>query len=100
MKNLLIQFMQYYLYNFNINYNKFLHILQNFSKFINFIQNDAETVNFLLFYAPMTIVVPFQICMNIYMLFNLFGTSFLYSLVCFIFLVAIAWFVEDFYIYN
>ena len=72
----------------------------NKGKFINFIQNDAETVNFLLFYAPMTIVVPFQICMNIYMLFNLFGTSFLYSLVCFIFLVALAWFVEDFYIYN
>ena len=72
----------------------------NKGKFINFIQNDAETVNFLLFYAPMTIVVPFQICMNIYMLFNLFGTSFLYSLVCFIFLVAIAWFVEEFYIYN
>ena len=72
----------------------------NKGKFINFIQNDAETVNFLFFYAPMTIVVPFQIIMNLYMLFKLFGTSFIYSLICFIFLVAIAWFVEDFYIFN
>ena len=85
-------------------YNKILitslFIKRNFNRgrIINFLQSDIETVNFLFFYAPMTLVVPFQIAANMIFLFKLFGISFLWSFITFIALITIAWLIEYFYI--
>ena len=90
----------------NLIYEKMLKssifIKENFNKgkLINFIQNDAETISFLFDYAPMTLVVPIQLLINVYMLFSLFGFTFIYSLITFLILSAIAWYVEDFYSIN
>ena len=70
----------------------------NRGKIINFLQSDIETINFLFFYAPMTLVVPFQIAANMIFLFKLFGISFLWSFLTFIILITIAWLIEYFYI--
>ena len=70
----------------------------NRGRIINFLQSDIETVNFLFFYAPMTLVVPFQIAANMIFLFKLFGISFLWSFLTFLLLITIAWLIEYFYI--
>ena len=70
----------------------------NRGKIINFLQSDIETVNFLFFYAPMTLVVPFQISANFVFLFKLFGFSFIWSFITFLILITIAWLIEYFYI--
>ena len=70
----------------------------NRGRIINFLQSDIETINFLFFYAPMTLVVPFQITANMIILFRLFGISFLWSFCTFIALITIAWLIEYFYI--
>ena len=70
----------------------------NRGKIISFLNNDIETINFLFYYAPMTLVVPFQIAANIFVLFKLFGTSFIWSFITFILLISIAWLIEYFYI--
>ncbi len=90
----------------NLIYEKMLKssifIKENFNKgkLINFIQNDAETISFLFDYAPMTLVVPIQLLINVYMLFSLFGFTFIYSLITFFILQAMAWYIEDFYTIN
>ena len=90
----------------NLIYEKMLKssifIKENFNKgkLINYIQNDAETISFLFDYAPMTLVVPIQLLINVYMLFSLFGYTFIYSLITFFILSAMAWYIEDFYTIN
>ena len=46
---------------------------------INYIQVDIDTLGFVFFYAPLTIVVPFQFFVYIYMLFTYFGASFIFG---------------------
>ena len=90
----------------NLIYEKILKssifIKENFNKgqLINFIQNDSETLSFLFDYAPMTLVVPIQLIINLYMLFKLFGFSFIYSLITFFILISCAWYIEEFYSKN
>ena len=86
------------IYNKIINTAIFIKSNFNRGKIINFLQSDIETINFLFYYAPMTLVVPFQIAANIIFLFKLLGTSFIWSFITFLFLVAVAWSIEYFYI--
>lgn len=65
---------------------------------INFIQHDAETVNFLFSYGIVTLVVPFQFIMYIYMLFEFFGSTFIFGFITFIILVVVAWIIQKMYI--
>ena len=86
------------IYNKIINTSIFIKSHFNRGKIINFLQSDIETINFLFYYAPMTVVVPFQISANIIFLFKLLGTSFIWSFITFLILVTIAWLIEYFYI--
>ena len=87
-----------FIYNKIINTSIFIKSHFNQGKIINFLQSDVETINFLFSYAPMTVVVPFQIAANIIFLFKLLGTSFIWSFITFLLLIAIAWAIEYFYI--
>ena len=87
-----------FIYNKIINTSIFIKSYFNRGKIINFLQSDIETINFLFYYAPMTLVVPFQITANIIFLFKLLGTSFIWSFITFIVLITIAWLIEYFYI--
>ena len=60
-----------FIYNKIINTSIFIKSYFNRGKIINFLQSDIETINFLFYYAPMTLVVPFQITANIIFLFKL-----------------------------
>ena len=72
----------------------------NRGRIINFLQSDIETINFLFFYAPMTLVVPFQIAANIIFLFKLFGLSFIWSFLTFIILITIGNIIIPFFIID
>ena len=87
-----------FIYNKIINTSIFIKSYFNRGKIINFLQSDIETINFLFYYAPMTLVVPFQITANIIFLFKLLGISFIWSFITFIILITIAWLIEYFYI--
>ena len=87
-----------FIYNKILNTSIFIKSHFNRGRIINFLQSDIETVNFLFYYAPMTLVVPFQIAANIIFLFKLFGISFIWSFITFIILITIAWLIEYFYI--
>ena len=87
-----------FIYDKILNTSIFIKSHFNRGRIINFLQSDIETVNFLFFYAPMTLVVPFQIAANIIFLFKLFGFSFIWSFLTFLILITIAWLIEYFYI--
>ena len=87
-----------FIYNKIINTAIFIKSHFNSGKIITFLQSDIETINSLFYYAPMTLVVPFQIAANIIFLFKLFGSSFIWSFITFIILISIAWLIEYFYI--
>ena len=86
-----------FIYHKILNTSIFIKSHFNRGKIINFLHSDIETINFLFFYAPMTLVVPFQIGGHMFILFKLFGTSFLWSFLTFIILLIIAWLIEYFY---
>ena len=86
-----------FIYHKILNTSIFIKSHFNRGKIINFLHSDIETINFLFFYAPMTLVVPFQIGGHMFILFKLFGTSFLWSFLTFITLLIIAWLIEYFY---
>ena len=67
---------------------------------INYIQVDIDTLGFVFFYAPLTIVVPFQFFAYIYMLFTYFGSSFIFGFLIFLVLFMIAWIIQKLYIAN
>ena len=67
---------------------------------INYIQVDIDTLGFVFFYAPLTIVVPFQFFVYIYMLFTYFGASFIFGFLIFLVLFMIAWIIQKLYISN
>ena len=72
----------------------------NKGELINYIQSDVETLNFLFFYGPHTLVVPCQIGINMFMLFKIFGPTFIYSMVILGTLIVIAWVIQKMYIAN
>lgn len=72
----------------------------NRGEMINFIQSDIETLNHLFFYGPHTLVVPCQILMNIFMLFRIFGPTFIYSILTLGILMTLAWIIQKMYIRN
>ncbi len=81
-----------------MNTSLFIKSYFNRGKIINFLHSDIETINFLFYYAPMTLVVPFQIGGHMIILFKLFGASFIWSFLTFFILITIAWVIEYFYI--
>ena len=87
-----------FIYNKIINTSIFIKSHFNRGKIINFLQSDIETINFLFYYAPMTLVVPFQITANMVFLFRLLGFSFIWSFITFLILITLAWLIEYFYI--
>ena len=72
----------------------------NKGELINYIQSDVETLNFLFFYGPQSLVVPCQIGINMFMLFKIFGPTFIYSMVILGTLIVIAWIIQKMYIAN
>jgi hypothetical protein len=89
-----------FIYNKLLTSSIFIRSNLNKGKLNTFIQNDVETIHFIFNYAPNSLVVPFQILISMYMLFSLFGYTFIYSFILFIFLAAISWIVEDLYYQN
>ena len=67
---------------------------------LNCIQNDVDTLGFVFFYAPMTVVVPFQFAAYIYMLFSYFGATFIFGFLIFLILFTVAWVIQRMYIAN
>ena len=89
-----------FIYNKLLTSSIFIRSNLNKGKLNTFIQNDVETIHFIFNYAPNSLVVPFQILISMYMLFSLFGYTFIYSFILFIFLAVISWIVEDLYYQN
>ena len=67
---------------------------------INYIQIDIDTLGFVFFYAPLTIVVPLQFGLYIYLLFKFFGIIFILGVIIFLILFMIAWIIQKVYISN
>ena len=58
-------------------------------KIINFIQNDSYKISDLIQKCPQIIISPGKIIAYIYLLFNYFGTSFLFGIIAFIIMIII-----------
>ena len=67
---------------------------------INYIQIDIDTLGFVFFYAPLTVVVPLQFGLYIYLLFKFFGIIFIFGVIIFLILFMIAWIIQKVYISN
>ena len=67
---------------------------------INFLQVDIDTLGFLFFFAPMTLVVPTQLIIYFYMLFEYFGKTLIFGILLFLFMFILAWVIQKFYIKN
>ena len=65
---------------------------------INFLQADIDTLGFLFFFAPMTLLVPMQLIIYFFMLFEYFGKILIFGFMVFLFLFILAWFIQKFYI--
>ena len=58
-------------------------------KIVNFIQNDSYKISDLIKKCPQIIISPGKIIAYIYLLFNFFGTSFLFGIIAFIIMIII-----------
>ena len=65
-----------------------------------YIQIDIDTLGFVFFYAPLTVIVPLQMVLYIYLLFRFFGVTFVFGVIIFLVIFLIAWIIQKIYISN